>query len=49
MSCNYSKAGKIISECYVAYIRKENEYFIWSELLTRAIYMSGGDRQSADE
>lgn len=41
----YSKAGKMISECNVADNRQENEYFIWPELLTRAICMSGGDRR----
>lgn len=46
---DFSKAGKMISECNVADNRQENEYFIWPELLTRAICMSGGDRHNADE
>lgn len=45
----FSEAGKMISECNVADNRQENEYFIWPELLTRAICMSGGDRHGTDE
>lgn len=45
----FSKAGEMISQCNVGDNRQENEYFIWPELLTRAICVSGGDRPRADE
>lgn len=38
----FSKAGEMISVCYVADNRQENEYLIWPEILKRAIYCVRG-------